>query len=425
VIRRPLDERVRERFIAEAGGNPLALLELPRGPTPAELAGAFGVTAAPGLLRRLEDSFRQRLGGLPETTQRLLLVAAAEPTGDPVLVWRAAGRLGTGMEAAAPAEAEGLLTIGARVTFRHPLGTVGGVPGGVPWERRAAHRALADATDPRATRIAAPGQPGQAAAGPDEEVAAELEHSAGRAQARGGIAAAAAFLDRAAWLTPEPHRRARRAWKRRRPSTWPAPTARRWRCSPRPRQAPWTNCSGPGPAGCGPMIAYTRRDSGRPRLLLRAAERLEPWTCAWRATPTWTHCGPRTSPAAWLATASYGRRPRRRCAHHAPAPPRRSRTCFSTAGDRDRPWLSRGRADAQAGRGRVPPPGRVPAEELRWLWAASVVTRFVWDDESQDVLSARHVELGRQTGVLAGLPIALSAASWCTPSPASSPPPTT
>ena len=101
----------------------------------------MGVTAAPGLLRRLEDSFRQRLGGLPETTQRLLLVAAAEPTGDPVLVWRAAGRLGIGMEAAAPAEAEGLLTIGARVTFRHPLvrsaayraaspgGTAGRAPG--------------------------------------------------------------------------------------------------------------------------------------------------------------------------------------------------------------------------------------------------------------------------------------------------------
>ena len=115
VIRRPLDERVQERFIAEAGGNPLALLELPQGLTPAELSGALGVTAAPGLLRRLEDSFRQRLGGLPETTQRLLLVAAAEPTGDPVLVWRAAGRLEIGMEAAAPAEAEGLLTIGALV----------------------------------------------------------------------------------------------------------------------------------------------------------------------------------------------------------------------------------------------------------------------------------------------------------------------
>src|SRR5580692_1232129 len=93
VIRRPLDKQVREQFIAEAAGNPLALLELPQGLTPAELAGGSGATAAPGLLRRLEDGFRQRLEGLPETSRRLLLVAAAEPTGDPVLMWRAAGRL--------------------------------------------------------------------------------------------------------------------------------------------------------------------------------------------------------------------------------------------------------------------------------------------------------------------------------------------
>src|SRR5580693_3476334 len=185
VIRQPLDERVKERFIAEAGGNPLALLELSQGLAPAELAGALGATAAPGLLRRLEDSFRQRLGGLPATTQRLLLVAAA-------------GRLGIGMEAAAPAEAEGLLTIGVRVTFRHPLVRSAAYRAASPEERRAAHRALADATDPRADPDRRAWHRAHAAAGPDEEVAAELEHSAGRAQARGGFAAAAAFLERAA-----------------------------------------------------------------------------------------------------------------------------------------------------------------------------------------------------------------------------------
>ena len=211
VIRQPLDERVQERFIAEAGGNPMALLELSRGLTPAELAGAYGVTAAPGLRHRLEDSFRQRLGGLPETTQRLLLVAAAEPTGDPLLVWRAAGRLGIDMEAAAPAEAEGLLTIGVRVTFRHPLVRSAAYRAASPEERRAAHRALADATDPRADPDRRAWHRAQAAAGPDEEVAAELEHSAGRAQARGGFAAAAAFLERSAALTPGPARRADRA----------------------------------------------------------------------------------------------------------------------------------------------------------------------------------------------------------------------
>src|SRR5580693_1329549 len=129
VIRRPLDERVQERFIAEAGGNPLALLELPQGLTPAERTGAVGVTAAPGLLRRLEDSFGQRLGGLPATTQRLLLVAAAEPTGDPVLVWRAAGdRNGSG----GPGRGRGVADDRRAGDLPASAGPVGSVPGGVP-----------------------------------------------------------------------------------------------------------------------------------------------------------------------------------------------------------------------------------------------------------------------------------------------------
>src|SRR5262249_50611219 len=119
VITWPVDEQGRERVLAETGGNPLALLGLPQGLTQAEVAAGSGAPAAPGLPGRLEDSFRRRLRGLPRTTRRLLLVAAAEPTGDPVLVWRAAGRLEIGMDAAAPAEADGLLTIGARVTFQH------------------------------------------------------------------------------------------------------------------------------------------------------------------------------------------------------------------------------------------------------------------------------------------------------------------
>ncbi len=280
VIRRPLDERVQERFIAEAGGNPLALLELPQGLTPAELAGASGVTAAPGLLRRLEDSFGQRLGGLPETTQRLLLVAAAEPTGDPVLVWRAAGRLRAGMDAAAPAEAGGVLTIGTRVTFRHPLVRSAAYRAASPEDRRAAHRALADATDPRADPDRRAWHRAQAAAGPDEEVAAELEHSAGRAQARGGMAAAAAFLDRAAWLTPEPHRRARRALE-----------AAKAKHLAGAHSAALALLAA---AEAGPLDELQRARAGRLR-------------------------------------AENGRRPRRRCAHHAPPRPRRSRTCFSTA----------------------------------------------------------------------------------------------
>ena len=145
-LRVPLDERVRERIVAETRGNPLALLELPRGLTPAELAGGFGLPDAPGLSGRIEDSFRRRLAGLPADTQRLLLVAAAEPVGDPVLVWRAAGRLGIGVQAAA--ETDGLLTIGASVTFRHPLVRSAVYRAASPEERQAVHRALADATDP-------------------------------------------------------------------------------------------------------------------------------------------------------------------------------------------------------------------------------------------------------------------------------------
>ena len=121
VITGPLDERVRDRIVAETRGNPLALLELPRGVTPAELAGGFGLPGVPGLPGRIEDNFRRRLEVLPAATQRLMLVAAAEPAGEPALVWRAAERLGIGAEAVAPAADAGLLTIGERVTFRHPL----------------------------------------------------------------------------------------------------------------------------------------------------------------------------------------------------------------------------------------------------------------------------------------------------------------
>ena len=208
-IRVPLDERVRERLVAETRGNPLALLELPRGLTAAELAGGFGLPDAPGLSGRIEDSFRRRLAGLAVDTQQLLLVAAAEPVGDPVLVWRAAGRLGIGVQAAA--DTDGLLTIGARVTFRHPLVRSAVYRAASAEDRHAAHRALADATDPEVDPDRRAWHLAQATPGFDEDVAAELERSAGRAQARGGLAAAAAFLDRAVALTPEPSRRASRA----------------------------------------------------------------------------------------------------------------------------------------------------------------------------------------------------------------------
>ncbi|HEY2438286.1 MAG TPA: AAA family ATPase, partial [Solirubrobacteraceae bacterium] len=140
-VRVPLDERVRERLIAETRGNPLALLELPRGLPPAELAGGFGLLDPPGLSGRIEDSFQRRLSALPQETQRLLLAAAAEPLGDPVLMWRAAAQLGIGAEAAT--ETDDLITIGTRVTFRHPLVRSAVYRAASPDQRRAVHRALA------------------------------------------------------------------------------------------------------------------------------------------------------------------------------------------------------------------------------------------------------------------------------------------
>ncbi len=170
-VRFMLDERVRDRIIAETRGNPLALLELPRGLTATELAGGFGLLGAQALSGRIEESYVRRLEALPEDARRLLLVAAAEPIGDPLLLWRAAERLGIEPAAADRAEADGLLAIGERVTFRHPLVRSAVYRSAAAEERRAVHLALAEATDRevdpdrRAWHLAA------AAAGPDEEVA--------------------------------------------------------------------------------------------------------------------------------------------------------------------------------------------------------------------------------------------------------------
>jgi DNA-binding CsgD family transcriptional regulator len=314
------------------------------------------------------------------------------------------------MEAAAPAEAEGLLTIGARVTFRHPLVRSAAYRAASPGERQAAHRALADATDPQADPDRRAWHRAQAAAGPDEEVAAELEHSAGRAQARGGMAAAAAFLDRAAWLTPELHRRARRALEAAQAKHLAGAHSAALALLAAAEAGPLDELQRARAGRLRAEIAYTRRDSDAPWLLLRAAERLEPLDLR-LARDTYLD-------ALWAAHIT-GRLARdgvvREAAEAAlraprPAPP-------PTVSDLLLDGLATGIVRGY--------PAGVPmlkqvvaefrhqgasrAEELRWLWAASVVTRFVWDDESQDVLSARHVELGRQTGVLAGLPIALSA----------------
>jgi DNA-binding CsgD family transcriptional regulator len=205
-----LDERVLERIVVETHGNPLALLELPRGLTPAQLAGGFGLPAALPLSKRIEQSFERRLARLPRDTRRLLLVAAADPTGDAALEWRAAQRLGITESAAHAAESDGMLAFDGGVAFRHPLVRSAVYRAAGPDERSEVHRALAEATDPTIDPDRRAWHRAQAAARPDEDVAAELERSAARAQGRGGLAAVAAFLERAAALTPEPTHRAQR-----------------------------------------------------------------------------------------------------------------------------------------------------------------------------------------------------------------------
>ena len=207
----PMDERVLDRIVHETGGNPLALLELPRGLTPTQLAGGFGLPAGVPLSASIEESFTRRLTNLSHDARRLLLVAAADPVGDPTLVRRAAEALGIREATVGAVESEGLLAFGPEVVFRHPLARSAVYRAAGLEDRREVHRALAEATDPDIDPDRRAWHRAHAAATPDEQVALELERSAARAWARGGFAAAGAFLERAAALTPEPSRRARRA----------------------------------------------------------------------------------------------------------------------------------------------------------------------------------------------------------------------
>ena len=410
VLTGPLDARVREQIIADTHGNPLALLELPRGLTAAQLAGGFGLGSAVPLAGRIEDSFGRQIEALPEPTRRLLQLAAADPSGDAPLVWRAAGRLGIGAAAAGPAAAAELAEFGGRVRFRHPLVRSAAYRSASLEVRRQAHAVLAEATDPAVDPDRRAWHLAQATAGSDEEVAAELERSASRAQARGGIAAAAAFLERAALLTPDPHTRALRALAAAQAKHLAGAQDAALALVSAAEAGPSMTCSGPGPTGCGPRSPTPAGAATRRGCCCAPPSGSSRWTCAWPGTPTWTRCGPRTSSAAWPAAPWSGRRRRPRCGRRVPPRPPTVAdllldgvaTALADGYPAGVPFLRQAVAEFR-GQGVSAP------DELRWLWAASVMTRFVWDDEAQDVLSARHVELGRQTGVLAGLPIALSA----------------
>jgi DNA-binding CsgD family transcriptional regulator len=410
-VRVPLDERVRERILAETRGNPLALLELPRGLTPAQLAGGFGLPDAPGLSGRIEDSFRRRFAGLRVDTQRLLLVAAAEPVGDPVLMWRAAGRLGIGVRATA--ETDGLLTIGARVTFRHPLVRSAVYRAASPEERQAAHRALADATDPAVDPDRRAWHLAQATPGLDEDVASELERSADRAQARGGLAAAAAFLERASALTPEPARRARRALAAAQANHQAGAFDAALRLVAIAASGPLNELQRAQVDLLRGQVAFVvSRGSDAPPLLLKAAksvgpldERLARETYLEALTAVFFP-GLRASGESVLETA--------RAARGAPPPsqpPRASDLLLDglalliTEGYAAGTPTLRTAVNAFLGEDISPGEGR------RWLWLASRVAGFLWDDDAWGVLSARFVQLARDAGALSVLPLALTTRS--------------
>jgi len=207
----PLDAAVRDQIVAESHGNPLALLELPRTWNASALAGGFGLPVSHPVVSKIEQSYARRLVQLPSDTQLLVLAAAAEPLGDPVLLHRAAATLGIDIATVGPAADVGLLKVGGRVEFVHPLVRSAAYRSATADDCHRVHRALAEATDPETDPDRRAWHRARATPGHDEEVAAELERSAGRAQARGGLAASAAFLQRAVALTVDPARRAERA----------------------------------------------------------------------------------------------------------------------------------------------------------------------------------------------------------------------
>jgi DNA-binding CsgD family transcriptional regulator len=408
VIRWPLDERVRDRIVADTHGNPLALLELSRGLTPAEMAGGFWLPDEQALSDRIEDSFRRRLEALPIVTQRLLLVAAAEPIGDPGLVWRAAEGLRIAVKAPGLAEAAGLCEVGTRVRFRHPLVRSAVYRAASVQERQAVHQALAQATDPDTDPDRRAWHRAQAAAAPDEDVAAELERSADRAQGRGGLAAAAAFLERSAALTPEPGRRAERALAAARANAQAGAFDGALRLLATAEAGPLEELErARADLLRGQIALASNRGTDAPPILLKAARRLEALDVG-LARETYLE-----ALFAALYARSAGGGTLREAAQAALAAPPASQPpgaadllldglalLFTQGHAAAAPTLKRAlNAFGSAG---------VSRTEGRWLWLACTTAVMVWDDESWDLLSSRHVQLMRDTGALGVLPMALS-----------------
>jgi DNA-binding CsgD family transcriptional regulator len=406
----PLDAQVRDQIVAESEGNPLALLELPQGMTPAEMAGGFGLPGAVSPTGRIEDSFRRRFEALPPQARQLLLLAAADPSGDPSLFIRAAGLLGLSIqEAAAPAADAGLGEFGTRVRFRHPL-VRSVVYRSAPFkERRHVHEALAESTDPATDPDRRAWHRAQAAAGPDEEVATEIERSAGRAQARGGLAAAAAFLERSALLTADPAHRGERTVAAAQVHLQAGAFDKALGLLVMAEAGPLDELQGARVDLLRGQIAFSSGPGDdAPPLLLKAAARLEP------LDPDLAH---ETYLRAWGAAmfaghlaAGSGLLEVSCVARAAPAPARPPRATDLLL-DGLALAVTDGRAAAASALRAAAAAftsADTPAEErLRWAWLAPAASGYLWDMDGLFAISAGAIQLAREAGALDQLPIGL------------------
>jgi DNA-binding CsgD family transcriptional regulator len=419
VVRWTLDERVRERMLGEARGNPLALRELPRDGSLAELASGLGPRGTPSLADRIEERFRRQIAELSADTQRLLRVAAACPVGDPARVWRAGRRLGVPAEAAAPAVEADLIEFGTWVRFRHPLVRSAAYHSASLTEWQQVHRALAEATDRAADPDRHAWHRAQAAPGPDEDVAAELARFAGRAQARGGLAAAAAYLHRAATLTPDPVRRAQRLLD--------AARAARGAGALDPALELLTAADAGPPDEMrvaeaqhlrGQIALEQRRGHEAARLLVGAARQLEPLDTSLAREAHLQALGS----AIWAGEAEPGTLREfaadTRTAPSSPVPPRAEDVLLDALAIR----LLDGHTAA------VPALARAQRAILslnpgtgidigRYLWlagmrAGGIVAGELWDDDARHTLAIRQVEVARNAGALVQLQYALSFLAW-------------
>lgn len=409
VLSFPLDEQVRGRFLAETRGNPLAILELPQGLSPQDMAGGFGLPRAVRISAAVEERFRRGVETVPEATRRLLLLAAAEPLGDPGLLWAAAHRLGIDSGAATCAVEAGLADFGTRVRFRHPLVRTAVYRSAALADRQAVHCALAEATDPEQDPDRRAWHLAHAAVGPDDDVAAELERSSDRARARGGMAAAAAFQARATVLTQDRVLRTERALIAASAQVEAGAFDTALDLLAIADSAHLDDSQRARADLIRAQLAHvTGRGKEAPPLLLKAARTLAPIDPA-LSRVTYLQAMSAAMFAGRLAQ-DCGVREVAVAAQHSPAPitPRLPDLLLD--------GLSQNFAHGYAASVstlrravRTAMSEHPHADQLPWLWLAGVSALHVWDDESWDVLTERHVTLARETGALTELPPALSA----------------